>query len=172
MENVPAMVRRRQAFWWVRTLFNPLAKTTLRSPLHGGMSRRLLLITFPGRKSGKQYTTPISYVQHGDTLLLGVGGRWWKNLRGGVPVQVRLRGVLPQHAVQLQARQARRSARGELLVVAELARGAGGAALRAAVRRAGGWSTRGSRCGCATAPMATSDSTSGMSNRRRNKGAS
>lgn len=64
----------------------------LRSPLHGVMSRRLLLITFPGRKSGKLYTTPISSVQHGDTLLLGVGGRWWKNLRGGVPVQVRLRG--------------------------------------------------------------------------------
>lgn len=92
METAPAQVRRRQAFWWVRTLFNPLAKTMLRSPLHGEMSRRLLLITFSGRKSGKQYTTPISYVQHGDTLLLGVGGPWWKNLRGGVPVWVRLRG--------------------------------------------------------------------------------
>jgi deazaflavin-dependent oxidoreductase (nitroreductase family) len=92
MDTAQSMARRRQGFWWVRTLFNPLAKSILRSPLHGGMSRRLLLITFPGRKSGKRYTTPISYVQHGDTLLLGVGGRWWKNLRGGVPVQVLLRG--------------------------------------------------------------------------------
>jgi hypothetical protein len=49
-------------------------------------------MTFSGRKSGKQYTTPISYVQQGRTLLLGVGGPWWKNLRRGVPVQVRLRG--------------------------------------------------------------------------------
>jgi hypothetical protein len=51
-------------------------------------------ITFPGRKSGKQDTTPISDVQHRDTLLLGVGGHWWKTLRGGVAVQVRLRGKL------------------------------------------------------------------------------
>lgn len=92
MDTAQAMARRRQAFWWVRTFLNPLAKTILCSPLHGGMSRRLLLITFTGRKSGKPYTTPISYVQHGGTLLLGVGGRWWKNLRGGVPVQVLLRG--------------------------------------------------------------------------------
>lgn len=83
---------RRRAFGWIRTFLNPLATVILRSPLHGVMSRRLLLITFSGRKSGKVYTTPISYVQQDRTLLLGVGGPWWKNLRGGVPVQVRLRG--------------------------------------------------------------------------------
>lgn len=92
METAPAMARCRHAFWWVRTLFTPWASSMLRSPLHGGMSRRLLLITFPGRKRGKLYTTSLSSVQHGATLLLGVGGQWWNNLRGGVPVQVRLRG--------------------------------------------------------------------------------
>lgn len=51
-----------------------------------------MLITFTGRRSGKRYTTPISYVQQGQTLLLGVGETWWKNLRGDVPVQVRLHG--------------------------------------------------------------------------------
>src|SRR5215472_2484030 len=56
----------------------------------GVMSRRLLLITFSGRKSGKQYTTPIRYVQRGNIVLLGEGRRWWKNLCGDVPVQVRL----------------------------------------------------------------------------------
>jgi deazaflavin-dependent oxidoreductase (nitroreductase family) len=86
------MAGRRQTFLWVRAILNPVAKVILRSPMHRVMSRRLLLITFPGRRSGKHYTTPISYVQQGHTLLLGVGGPWWKNLRGGVPVQVRLRG--------------------------------------------------------------------------------
>lgn len=71
MDAAQSMARRRQAFWWVCTLFNPLTRSILRSPLHWGMSRRLLLITFPGRKSGKLYTAPISYVQHSDTLLLG-----------------------------------------------------------------------------------------------------
>ncbi len=51
-----------------------------------------MLITFTGRLSGKRYTTPVGYVQKGNILLLGVGGAWWKNLRGGAPVQVRLRG--------------------------------------------------------------------------------
>jgi F420H(2)-dependent quinone reductase len=92
MDTARPTSNRRQAFWMVRTILNPLAKVILRSPLHGIMSRRLMLITFTGRRSGKQYTTPISYVQQGNTLLLGVGGPWWKNLRGGVPVQVRLCG--------------------------------------------------------------------------------
>jgi hypothetical protein len=73
-------------------IFNPLATRVLRSPLHSLMSRRLMLVSFRGRKSGRYFTTPISYVQNGETLLLGVGGPWWRNLAGGVPVQVRLRG--------------------------------------------------------------------------------
>lgn len=92
MDTADTMAGRRQTFLWVRTILNPTAKVILRSPLHRVMSRRLMLITFPGRRSGKHYTTPISYVQQGHTLLLGVGGPWWKNLLGGVPVQVRLRG--------------------------------------------------------------------------------
>jgi hypothetical protein len=88
--------RRRRSFWLVRTFLNPLAKTILRSPLHGFMSRRLMLISFTGRTSGKRYTTPISYVQDGSRLLLGAGGPWWKNLRGGAPVEVRLRGKTRQ----------------------------------------------------------------------------
>jgi hypothetical protein len=31
-------------------------------------------------------------VQDGDVLLLGVGGPWWKNLRNGARVQVRVHG--------------------------------------------------------------------------------
>lgn len=73
-------------------LFNNLPKAILRSPLHNLMSRNVLLMTFRGRKSGKPYTTPLSYVQDGDTLLLGTQMAWHKNLIGGVPVRVRLRG--------------------------------------------------------------------------------
>jgi deazaflavin-dependent oxidoreductase (nitroreductase family) len=92
MNTVRTMVGRRQAFLWLRTILNPLAKSILRSPLHAVMSHSLMLITFTGRRSGKSYTTPISYAQQGQTLLLGVGGLWWKNLRGGASVRVRLRG--------------------------------------------------------------------------------
>lgn len=84
--------QRSNLFRFIQAVFNPLSKTILRSPLHGVMSRKLLLITFTGRKSGKEFTTPISYVRQGDTLLLAVGGSWWKNLRGGATVWLRLQG--------------------------------------------------------------------------------
>lgn len=78
------------------TLFNPIAKTILRSPLHGLLSRQLLLITFTGRKSGHIFTTPAMYEQEGEMLRLHVGSPWWKNLRDGATVRVRLRGT--EHA--------------------------------------------------------------------------
>lgn len=71
---------------------NRLPKAILRSPLHGLISKKILLLTFAGRISGQRYTTPVSYVRAGDTLLLGTESRWYKNLRGGVPVGVRLQG--------------------------------------------------------------------------------
>ena len=64
----------------------------MRSPLHGLLSRRLMLLTFYGRKSGRRYTIPVGYARTDDTLLFGTEYRWWKNLRGGTPVEVRLRG--------------------------------------------------------------------------------
>jgi len=57
-------------------------------------SDRLLLITFTGRKSGKEFTTPMRYVQEGDTLLLRVVYPWWKNLIGQATVRVLLRGEM------------------------------------------------------------------------------
>ncbi len=73
----------------------------LRSPLCIFMSG-LLLITVTGRKSGRAISTPVNYVRdsardsarNGDTLLVTskVDRTWWKNLRGGAPVTLRLQG--------------------------------------------------------------------------------
>ncbi len=67
-------------------------KIVLRSPLHGVVSNTLLLITFTGRKSGRTYTTPVSYSRHGDTVYIFTHARWWKNLDKGTPVTLRIRG--------------------------------------------------------------------------------
>ncbi|HZF57139.1 MAG TPA: nitroreductase family deazaflavin-dependent oxidoreductase [Rubrobacter sp.] len=77
-----------------RKLYNPIAVAILRSPLHGLMSNSVMLLTYRGRRSGRAFTTPISYVRDGEDLL-AVASRdhaWWRNLRGGAPVRVRLRG--------------------------------------------------------------------------------
>ncbi len=80
----------------VRTLVNAGVSTILRSSWHGMMSPRLLLITFTGRKSGKEFTTPIRYVQEGETLRMKilVEYLWWKNLVGEAKVRVLLRGQM------------------------------------------------------------------------------
>lgn len=75
-------------------LYNPMMKWLLRSPLHFFVSKGILLITFTGRKSGKVYTTPVEYAHDGaDIIFFSLAERtWWKNLRGGAPVTVRVRG--------------------------------------------------------------------------------
>lgn len=79
-------------------LFNPLGvhfmKVILRSPFHGWLSGDVVLITVTGRKSGRKYTTPVNYLRQGDVLRI-VSWRnrtWWRNLRGGSPVTLRLQG--------------------------------------------------------------------------------
>jgi deazaflavin-dependent oxidoreductase (nitroreductase family) len=60
------------------------------------LSRRLLLITVTGRRSGRTFTIPVSYVEEDGRLLIQPSAPerklWWRNLRGGAPVRVRLRG--------------------------------------------------------------------------------
>jgi deazaflavin-dependent oxidoreductase (nitroreductase family) len=81
---------------------NPFLKWLLRSPLHVLLSNALMLITVTGRKSGKAYTTPVQY-KHDDGAVLVISAldrTWWKNVRGGAPVTLHLRGRLQHgHAV-------------------------------------------------------------------------
>ena len=61
-------------------------------PFATPLSGNLMLISYTGRKSGKAYRQPVSYVRDGETLLTPGGGRWTLNLGGGRPVRIRLRG--------------------------------------------------------------------------------
>jgi deazaflavin-dependent oxidoreductase (nitroreductase family) len=67
-------------------------KFALRSPVHGMVSKTVLLITFTGRKSGKTFTTPVSYSQTGDQVTIFTHSTWWKNLGSDRPVTLRIRG--------------------------------------------------------------------------------
>lgn len=79
---------------------NQWVEKTLRSPEHGRVSDRILLLTFRGRKSGKSYSTPVSYMQRGNTVVCFTDSPWWRNLEGGVSVQLVLRGhEMNAHAV-------------------------------------------------------------------------
>jgi hypothetical protein len=62
-------------------------------PVRTPMSKRLMLATIVGRRTGRVYRQPISYVRDGDgTLLTPGGGRWKLNLDPDRPVTLRIGG--------------------------------------------------------------------------------
>ena len=74
--------------------FNPIMVWLLKSPLHGVISKSVMLITVTGRKSGKQISTPANYLRDANMLwvISWRDRKWWRNLRGGAKAQVLLAG--------------------------------------------------------------------------------
>jgi hypothetical protein len=71
---------------------NPVLGGLLRSPLHSLISKRLMLLSFQGRKSGKRYTIPVGYLEKGSRIFVISHSSWSKNFGSGAPVSLRLRG--------------------------------------------------------------------------------
>lgn len=97
---------------------NPFVTLILRSPLHGMFSRSLLLMTVTGRRSGRLLTFPVQYVVRGDDLLVASRSnrRWWRNLEGGAPVTVLLRGKTREGFAAIQPGRDGASGRIEVIV--------------------------------------------------------
>lgn len=74
-----------------------VVKVLLRSPLHGLMSHNTLLLSFKGRKSGKNYLIPMSYIREGTIVTCFTDTRtgWWKNLQS-TPVILHIKGQRTQ----------------------------------------------------------------------------
>jgi len=75
---------------------NPLVRGVLRSPIHGLLSGSLLLLTYKGRRTGRRHSLPVMYAERDGELVVFAGlpreKRWWRNFRGGAPLDVVLRG--------------------------------------------------------------------------------
>lgn len=82
------------------SISNFFMKAIVNSPLHPLLGNRFAVITFKGRKTGKQYSTPINVTQEGDTFTaVSLRSRnWWRNLRGGQAASLRVAGR--QHTVR------------------------------------------------------------------------
>ena len=76
----------------VMSILNVLMRRLLRLPFPTPLTKRIMLVSFTGRKTGKAYHQPVSYVQEGNTLLTPGGGKWKLNLREDQSVRIRLRG--------------------------------------------------------------------------------
>lgn len=75
---------------------NTLMMQVLRSPLHGTLSRSLLVLGYEGRRSGTRYEVPLQYIEDDGTLYIWAGNAdrktWWRNFQQPATVTVRLRG--------------------------------------------------------------------------------
>ena len=72
---------------------NPVMRALLRSPAHGIASANLCVLSYRGRRSGRAYTIPLSFMQEGShvRLLSSHNTRWWNNfLDGPVPVEIEI----------------------------------------------------------------------------------
>ncbi|HEY2508827.1 MAG TPA: nitroreductase/quinone reductase family protein [Streptosporangiaceae bacterium] len=73
-------------------VINVPMRAMLGLPFGTPAGRNLMLAYVIGRKTGKTYRQPVSYVRDGDTLLTPGGGKWKLNLVSDVPVRLRVRG--------------------------------------------------------------------------------
>ena len=88
--STPPLGRRIQAR--VMRLVNVPMRLILRLPVATPLGNRLMLVFLTGRRTGRTYHQPVSYVRQGNILLTPGGGKWKLNLESGEPVRVRLRG--------------------------------------------------------------------------------
>ena len=84
-------LRRRLQARAMRVVNVPMRRA-LGLPFATPLSSRLMLVFLSGRRTGRSYRQPLSYVRQGDTLLTPGGGTWKRNLVEGRPVRIRLRG--------------------------------------------------------------------------------
>ena len=73
-------------------VLNVPMRALLAMPVATPLSGRLMLLYLTGRKTGKRYRQPVSYVRDGAVLLTPGGGNWKLNLADGRPERIRLRG--------------------------------------------------------------------------------
>lgn len=67
---------------------NPLVRRLLRTPLAGAARKQLMVLTFTGRKSGRQYSIPVSAHWIDGDLYALAGAGWKANFSGGGSAEV------------------------------------------------------------------------------------
>lgn len=76
---------------------NAVVETVLKSPLHGIMSGKMVLIRYLGNRSGTEHTLPVQYADAHNGLVVVVGQpdtkTWWRNFTTMGQAKVLLAGT-------------------------------------------------------------------------------
>lgn len=76
-------------------ILNAITVPILESRWSWLVRRFIVTISYTGRRSGKSFSTPVLYSQHGDNITIRVASpdskKWWRNFLGdGAPITVHL----------------------------------------------------------------------------------
>jgi len=86
-------------------LLNPFTRAIAKSPLHTIISRNIIVLIFPGIKSGRIYSIPVSYLETSDKEMICLTDRpyiWWRNLINNKNIQILLKGKLLNANVEIE----------------------------------------------------------------------
>jgi hypothetical protein len=83
-----AAARRRRVMRIANVPMRAVLSLPFRTPLGG----RLMLVHYTGRKTGRHYRQPLSYVRDAEVLLTPGGGNWTLSLADETPVVARIAG--------------------------------------------------------------------------------
>jgi hypothetical protein len=82
--------------WVTNHLANPIMRQLLHGPAGHRLGRRLALISYPGRCTGRLYELPVQYARNGNRIWILPGSperkTWWRNMRDGANVRLVLAG--------------------------------------------------------------------------------
>ena len=74
-------------------ILNPVMEFILKSPAHSLVSGGIMIITFKGKRTSREYSTPISYYADEDGwVTCFTHANWWRNFQDGAEVKLRIRG--------------------------------------------------------------------------------
>lgn len=67
---------------------NPLMRFLLRTPFAGGLRKQFMVLSFKGRKTGREFVLPVSAHHIDGDLYALVGSPWKLNFKGGAAASV------------------------------------------------------------------------------------
>ena len=84
------------AFWMTNRVANPVLRRLLRTRAGRVLGRRLAVLRYTGRRTGRPRELVCTYARDGATVWVLVAGSerkvWWRNLREPAQVELRLGG--------------------------------------------------------------------------------
>lgn len=85
-------------------LINPLVVWLAQSFAHSLVSHQVVVLAFVGRRSGRAYQIPVTFVRDGADILCmtHADGIWWRNLLDGASVQLTLKGKVGETEVVVE----------------------------------------------------------------------